>query len=154
LIQQCCWARSRRGALALTESGQRVLGGWTADFLKEGIHILSGDNHFDEFNRVNHIRGQSGRGKRYLTDPPERRYPILESVSQWPVGKWIQFEEAWRFLLASGNNFLLTSEAVTLYFEEQQYGHLGATEHILPRLYLRVFLMESLATLGIIDIAC
>jgi hypothetical protein len=59
---------------------------------------------------------------------------------------------AWRFLLASGNNFLLTPDAVTLYFEEQQYGHLGGDEHILPRIYLRDLLMESLATLGIIDI--
>jgi hypothetical protein len=74
---------------------------------------------------VNHIRGQSGRGKRYLTDPRERRYSILESISQWTVGNWIKFDEAWRFLLASGNNFLLSSEAVTLYFEEQQYGHLS-----------------------------
>jgi len=153
LIQQCGWARPRRGILALTENGQRVLQGWTPDIHKEGIDSLRDDNHFDEFNRVNHIRGQSGRGKRYLTDPAERRYSILESVSQWPIGCWIEFEEAWRFLLASGNNFLLTSDAVTLYFEEQQYGHLGGTEHLLPRLYLRVFLMESLATLGIIDIA-
>ncbi len=37
--------------------------------------------------------------------------------------------------------------------EELQYGHLGGHEDILPRVYLRVFLMESLATLGIIDIA-
>lgn len=153
LIQQCGWARLRRGILALTERGERALQGWTPEILEEGIGSLRDDTRFDEFNRVNHIRGQSGRGKRYLTDPWERRYSILESVSQWPVGKWIQFDEAWRFLLASGNNFLLTSEAVTLYFEEQQYGHLGATERILPRIYLRVFLMESLATLGIIDIA-
>jgi hypothetical protein len=153
LIQQCGWARPRRGILALTESGQRALQGGTPEILEEGINSLRDDTHFDEFNRVNHIRGQSGRGKRYLTDPPERRYPILESVSQWPIGRWVKFEEAWRFLLASGNNFLLTSEAVTLYFEEQQYGHLGATERILPRIYLRVFLMESLAPLGIIDIA-
>ncbi len=153
LIQQCGWARPRRGILALTESGQHALRCWTPEILQEAIDSLRDDTHFDEFNRVNHIRGQSGRGKRYLTDPGERRSSILESVSQWPVGKWIKFDEAWRFLLASGNNFLLTSEAVTLYFEEQQYGHLGATERILPRIYLRVFLMESLATLGIIDIA-
>jgi hypothetical protein len=153
LIQQCGWARPRRGILALTESGQRALQCWTPGILVEAIDSLRDDTRFDEFNRVNHIRGQSGRGKRYLTDPGERRSSILESVSQWPVGKWIEFDEAWRFLLASGNNFLLTSEAVTLYFEEQEYGHLGAAEGILPRIYLRVFLMESLATLGIIDIA-
>ncbi|MBN1567167.1 MAG: hypothetical protein JXA73_04945 [Acidobacteria bacterium] len=153
LVQQCGWARPRRGILALTESGHRTLRCSTPEILKEAIDSLRDDTHFDEFNRVNHIRGQSGRGKRYLTDPGERRSSILESVSNWPIGKWIKFDEAWRFLLASGNNFLLTSEAVTLYFEEQQYGHLGATERILPRIYLRVFLMESLATLGIIDIA-
>jgi hypothetical protein len=153
LIQQCGWAKPRRGILAFTESGQHALRDCTPEILVEGITRLRDDVRFDEFNRVNHIRGQSGRGKRYLTDPRERRSSILESVSQWPIGKWIQFNEAWRFLLASGNNFLLTREAVTLYFEEQQYGHLGATEGILPRIYLRVFLMESLATLGIIDIA-
>jgi hypothetical protein len=153
VIQQCGWAKPRRGNLALTESGQRLLQGWTPDVFKEGIDGLRNDNHFDELNRVNHIRGQSGRGKRHLTDPSERRYAILESISHWPVGRWIEFDEVWRFLLASGNNFLITSNAVTLYFEEQQYGHLGGQEQVLPRVYLRAFLMESLATLGIIDIA-
>jgi hypothetical protein len=153
VIQQCGWAKPRRGILVLTESGQRLLQGWTPEVFKEGIDCLCADNRFDEFNRVNHIRGQSGRGKRYLSDPSERRYRILESISRWPVGRWIEFGEAWRFLLASGNNFLLTSEAVTLYFEEQQYGHLGGQEHILPRIYMRAFLMESLATLGVINIA-
>jgi hypothetical protein len=153
VIQQCGWAKPRRGTLVLTESGQRLLQGWTPDSFKGGIDGLYDDNRFDEFNRVNHIRGQSGRGKRYLTDPSERRYAILESIAQWPVDRWIEFGEAWRFLLASGNSFLLTSNAVTLYFAEQQYGHLGGHEHVLPRVYLRVFLMETLATLGIIDIA-
>ncbi len=153
VIQQCGWAKPRRGTLVLTESGKRLLQGWTPGCFKEGIDGLCEDNHFDEFNRVNHIRGQSGRGKRYLTDPSGRRYAILESISQWPVDRWIEFGEAWRFLLASGNSFLLTSDAVTLYFAEQQYGHLGGDEHVLPRVYLRAFLMETLATLGIIDIA-
>ena len=153
VIQQCGWAKSRRGTLALTESGQRLLRGWTPDEFKEGIDGLYDDNQFDEFNRVNHIRGQSGRGKRCLTDPPERRQAILESMAQWPVNRWIEFGEAWRFLLASGNSYLVTSEAVTLFFEEQQYGHLGGQERVLSRVYLRVFLMETLATLGIIDIA-
>jgi hypothetical protein len=153
LIQQCKWARPRSGILSLTEKGKRALESWTPETLEEGFYGLRDDTRFDEFNRVNHIRGQSGRGRRYLSDPRERRRSILESVSQWPVGKWIGFDEAWRFLLASGNNFLLTSEAVTLYFEEQQYGHLGGSERILPRIYMRVFLMECLATLGIIDIA-
>ncbi len=152
VIQQCGWAKSRHGTLVLTKSGQRLLQEWMPEVFKEGIDSFRDDNYFDEFNRVNHIRGQSGRGKRYLTDPPERRYAILESITHWPVGRWIEFDEAWRFLLASGNNFLLTSEAVTLYFEEQQYGHLGGHEHILPRIYMRALLMESLATLGIIDI--
>jgi len=153
VIQQCGWAKPRRGALVLTESGQRLLQGWTPDGFREGIDGLHNDDHFDEFNRVNHIHGQSGRGKRYLTDLPERRYAILKSIAQWPVDRWIAFDEAWRFLLASGNSFLITTNAVTLFFAEQQYGHLGGQEHILPRVYLRVFLMETLATLGIIDIA-
>lgn len=153
VIQQCGCAKPRRGTLVLTESGQRLLQGWTPDGFKEGIDCLCDNNHFDEFNRVNHIRGQSGRGKRYLSEPSERRHAILKSIAQWPVNRWIEFGEVWRFLLASGNSFLLTSDAVTLYFAEQQYGHLGGHEHVLPRVYLRVFLMEILATLGIIDIA-
>lgn len=153
VIQQSGWAKPRRGTLALTQSGQNLLQTWTPDVFKECIAGLCDDDHFDEFSRVNHIRGQSGRGKRYLTDPSGRRSAILESISLWPVGRWIEFEEAWRFLLASGNGFLVTSEATTLYFEELQYGHLGGHEGVLPRVYLRVFMMESLATLGIIDIA-
>ncbi len=153
VIQQCGWAKPHRGLLVLTKSGQSLLQTWTPDTYKEGFWSICDDDHFDEFNRVNHIRGQSGRGKRYLTNPSERRSAILESISLWPVGRWIEFDEAWRFLLASGHGFLVTSEATTLYFEELQYGHLGGHENILPRVYLRAFLMESLATLGIVDIA-
>jgi len=137
----------------LSLAGRQLLPLRSPDGFREGIDGLYNDDHFDEFNRVNHIRGQSGRGKRYLSDPSERRHAILESIAQWPVNRWIEFGEAWRFLLASGNSFLVTSEAVTLYFAEQQYGHLGGHEHVLSRVYLRVFLMETLATLGIIDIA-
>ena len=40
-----------------------------------------------------------------------------------------------------------------MYFGELQYGHLGDAGDDIERQYLRAFLMESLATLGVVDIA-
>jgi hypothetical protein len=118
-----------------------------------GIEAFLWDDDFDELNRVNHIRGQSGGGKRYLTPPTDRRPEIAESVAQWPVNQWITFDEAVRYLLATGHQFAVTDADHTLYFGELQYGMLGGQGGQINRQYLRAFLFECLATLGLIDVA-
>jgi hypothetical protein len=153
LVQQCAWTKARGGRLVLTTEGQALLASMSPAGFRAGVDHFIVDERFDELNRVNHIRGQSGRGKRYLTSPGERRLAIWESMPEWPMNRWVDFDEAVRFLLAGGHRFRVTEESSTLYFSELQYGHLGGQGGEISRQYMRAFLFESLATLGLVDVA-
>lgn len=153
LIQQCKWAKPRAGTLVLTEAGKEMLNGLDVSRYKIGVEDFLNNDDFDEFNRIEHIRGQSGRARRYMTSPSERKIPIVDSICLWPVNQWLSLEEASRFAFASGNDFVVTEEPYDLYFSEHQYGHFGDIKGELERQYLRALLMESLATLGLVDIA-
>jgi hypothetical protein len=153
LVQQCEWAKAKSGRLALTSDGQKLLASMEVSEFAAGVEAFLWDDEFDELNRINHIRGQTGGGKRYLTSPADRRPEITESVAQWPVNQWIAFDQAACFLLATGHRFEVTTADHTLYFGELQYGLLGGHGGQINRQYLRAFLFESLATLGLIDIA-
>ncbi len=153
LVQQCGWAKAKGGRLGLTAEGQTMLASMEISRFQEGIDRFLSDNEFDEFNRINHIRGQSGRGGRYLTFPGERRSSICDSIVAWPVNRWISFDEAFRILHATGRRFDVTEADHTLYFGELQYGMLGGRGQAINRQYLRAFLFESLATLALIDVA-
>lgn len=152
LIQQCEWAKPRAGILVLTDSGKILLNGPDIALYKGGVEAFLSNDDFDEFNRIEHIRGQSGRAKRYMTSPSERKIPIIDSIFEWPANQWLSMEEAYRFAFASGNDFTVTEQPLHLYFSEYQYGHFGDIKGELERQYLRALLMESLATLGLVDI--
>lgn len=153
LVQQCGWAKVRGGRLSLTASGQKLLGSFDMAEFARGVGEFLSDDNFDEFNRINHIRGQSGRGRRHLTPPSERRFAICESMHGWPLAQWVGFDEAARHTQASGHDFEVTEADHTLYFGELQYGMLGGQGPKLNHQYMRAFLFESLATLGLIDFA-
>ena len=157
VVQQCGWCKPAGSKLTLTRKGRTMLSDSGADALKEGISRLLNDDSFDELNRINHIRGQTGKGKRSLTKPSERKFSIADSMSEWPVDEWIDFDEAFRFINASGNRFEVSGNEWNLYFCEKQYGSLGyhykGQRQHLERQYMRAFLMEPFTTLGIIDIA-
>ena len=153
LIQQCEWAKPRAGTLVLTECGKKMLNGPDVSRYKDGVEAYLNNDDFDELNRIEHIRGQSGNAKRYMTPPSERKIPIVDSIFEWPVNQWVSLEEANRFVFASGNDFVVTEQPINLYFCEFQYGHFGDIGGELEKQYLRALLMESLATLGLVDIA-
>lgn len=88
-MQQCGWAKAKSGRLVLTGRGQAVLVSWDPSEFAAGVKAFLLNNDFDELNRINHIRGQSGGGKRYLTPPGERRDKISAAIGQWPVNKWV-----------------------------------------------------------------
>jgi len=153
LVQQLGWARCRKGELVLSTVGKAALDGSLAEALARAVDNFLNDEDFDELNRINHIRGQTGKGKRYLTSVAERKLPIAEAVAQWPVGEWIPLDVAYRYLVAIGNGFDVSENLMTLYLGEAQYGYLSGQKGGVNRQYLRAFLMESLATLGLVDIA-
>ncbi len=153
LVQQCGWAKARGSALVLTKAGKDLLSGASPAAFREGFQRFVVDDRFDELNRINHIRGQTGKAKRYMTPPSLRRDAICESMGDWPLGQWIAVDEAFRFLAASGRELDVTDAPYYLYFAELQYGSLAGAGDDIERQYLRACLMESLATLGIVDIA-
>lgn len=153
LVQQCGWAKVRGGRLSLTASGHRLLGSIDVAEFVLGVGEFLADDKFDEFNRINYIRGQSGGGRRHLTPPSERRFAICESMHGWPLDKWVGFDEAARYTQASGHGFEVTEADHTLYFGELQYGSLSGQGPEIGRQYMRAFLFESLTTLGLIDVA-
>lgn len=156
LAQQCGWCKASGERLAPTKLGARLLdAGPRPEDLRQGLEKLLQDNDFDEFNRINHIRGQGGKGARALSRPAERRRAIWASMRVWPEGKWLKFDEAFRLVFATGHGFKVSSDTWRLYISDAQYGSLGydyVTDD-LERQYLRALLMETLATLGVAEIA-
>ncbi len=153
LVQQCGWAKVKGGRLSLTASGQKLMGSFDVADFAGGIAEFLADDEFDELNRIPYIRGQSGRGGRHLTPPSERREAICQSMRGWPLDKWVDFDEAARYTQASGHGFEVSEADHYLYFSEMQYGSLSSQGPKIDRQYVRAFLFESLATLGLIDVA-
>lgn len=126
LVQQCGWCKAAGERLALTKTGARLLDASPRpEDLRQGLERLLNDNGFDEFGRINHIRGQGGKGARGLSRPAERRRVIAVSLRDWPVGQWVSFTEAFRLVFAAGSGFRVSSDPWRLYISEAQYGSLG-----------------------------
>lgn len=154
LVQACGWCRAKGGRLEPTRAGVRMLSGGPEEFRK-GVMRFIKDSSFDELRRINHIRGQTGKAQRSMVAVSSRRATIVEAMGEWPVGRWIRLEDAYRFQLASGNLFSVTRSEWDLYFSEKHYGSLGnsGAEGSLERQYMRAFLFESMGTLGLVDVA-
>jgi len=154
LVQACGWCRAKGGRLEPTRAGVRMLSGGPEEF-REGVRRFFKDSSFDELRRINHIRGQAGNAKRNMVAVGSRRAALVEAMGEWPVGRWVRPEDAYRFQLASGNLFSVTRSEWDLYFSEKHYGSLenAGAEGSLERQYMRVFLFESMGTLGLVDVA-
>ncbi len=153
LVQQCGWCRPYGSTLTVTAAGRAMLARPTPAAFREGVLRFLRNDDFDELNRINNIRGQGGRGARDLTRPSLRRAAAWNSMQQWPAGSWAVLNDAFHFIFASGNVFITSSDTMTLYIQDPQYGYLGDAGDELERQYIRSFFMESLATLGLIDVA-
>ena len=110
---------------------------------------------YDEFNRINDIKGQSV--KKHMTAKPPRREAILDSLGDCPVGRWIDVDVFSNFLQASGSEFEISHDQGKLYLCESGYGSLGYSNcggwEILQFRYILVLFFEYAATLGLLDIA-
>ncbi|AQQ71881.1 hypothetical protein SMSP2_02260 [Limihaloglobus sulfuriphilus] len=156
ILQQCGWCKVNGNKLDFTRTGKKLLSGITPSDLKTGFLRYLRNDSFDEMNRINNIRGQTGKGKREMTRVSDRKVVFCNSMEHWPVNKWIGFNDACRFAMASGKMFdLCHSDPWNLYFCDKNYGSLGynGIGEGLERQFLRVFLFESLATLGLVDVA-
>ncbi len=143
--------------LVLTKAGVKALQESPAKGLQTAWKRWLKTKIFDEFRRIDPIKGQTGKGASGMTDVPWRRDAIASVLAECPVGKWIMFHDFSRYLVATGHRFDVTEEPYYLYVGEPGYGNLselgGYSWTILEERYMRCFLFEYAATLGIIDVA-
>jgi len=154
LVQQCKWAHARDGKLVLTKAGRELLDDFTPKKYADGIEKMLLDSGFDEMHRSMQIKGLRGkRAKRSMVAASVRRFYIAESLKAFPVGKWVKFEDAFDYIVASGHSFRVVANSEVLYIEDAHYGTLYGQEQNLAKVYFRIFVAEPLATLGIVDLA-
>lgn len=152
LVQQCGWAKPHGGALKLTADGQAMLRGFSPEAFRSGVMKFLGDGEFDELHRVNHIRGQSGKAGRWIRDPGLRKAALHEAMEALPIGSWLSYEEARRIIATSGKEWdVMKEDAGVLYFAELRYGAIHDMDGLNSQ-FLRALLLESFATLGLLDV--
>ncbi len=143
--------------LVLTKAGQQALQSPPAKSIQTAWKRWLKTTTFDEFRRIDAIKGQTGKGGRGMTAVAGRRAAIVASLKACPVNQWISFAAFSRYVLASGNRFEVTRDVEGLYISESGYGSLhysGSSDWaILQERYMRCLLFEYAATLGIIDVA-
>ncbi|MBI1851959.1 MAG: hypothetical protein HYR85_16600, partial [Planctomycetes bacterium] len=157
LVQQAGLAKSSGGRLALTRAGLQALSAEPAEVIRSIWARWISSKLLDELSRVDTIKGQTGKGKRGLTDPVDRRIAIENGLRECPAHRWIAVDEFFRYLRAADNDFEVTRDPWRLYFSEPRYDSLGyAGFHdwkILQARYALCFLFEYAATLGLLDVA-
>jgi hypothetical protein len=154
LLQAGKLAQVRGTRLELTKAGRAALAAPPHEVLRGLWERWVGSELLDELRRINVIRGQTGNGARYLTDPAGRRQIIAAGLRECPPGGWVGIDEFAQHLRAAGSRLEISSNPWTLYIAEQQYGSLAYDNgDVLESRYLLCLLMEYAATLGIIDVA-
>ena len=157
LVQSAGLAKPSGTKLELTPKGRKALTQPAHQVLKTVWQRWLKSKLLDEFNRVNRIRGQTGKGKRTMTAVAPRRQAIVEALQASPVNQWLAFDEFSRFMQAANHTFEVNRDLWNLYIEEQHYGSLGYEGFgdwpIVQGRYLMAFLFEYAATLGLIDVA-
>ncbi len=157
LLQAANLAQLAGTKLQLTPAGKKALTAPPPETLRRIWQRWLKTRVLDEMSRVNAIRGQTGKGKRYLTAVAGRREQIVSALSASTPERWVAFTEFSRFVRAGGYTFEISRDLWTLYINSPGYGNLGYAGygewHILQGRYLLAFLFEYAATLGLLDVA-
>ena len=157
ILQSAGLANSEGTKLKVTNAGTKALRSSPHTVLKRAWNRWLKNTILDEFNRINTICGQRGKGKRSMSSAAGRRAFIAEALRLCPQNKWILFDEFSRFIRASGKTFQVTRDPWSLYIGDPNYGSLGwegfGEWNILEERYILAFLFEYAATMGIIDVA-
>jgi hypothetical protein len=144
------------GRLQLSPGGVRALATPPAQVLRGLWQKWLKSTLFDEFSRVEAIKGQNAKG-RVMTAVAPRRAAIEATLQACPVGQWIAVDDFSRFMRATDRVFAVTHDAWKLYLCDRQYGSLGHAGsggwNILQDRYIHAFLFEYAATLGLVDVA-
>jgi hypothetical protein len=157
LLLQAAGLVQRNGSkLALSAAGRKALASSQASVLSAIWSKWLKSSLFDEFSRIDVIKGQKSKG-RVMTALAPRRTAITEILRLCPIGAWINVDDISRFMQATGRTFDVTHDPWKLYIIDQQYGALGHNGYhgwdILQLRYLLCFLFEYAAALGVVDVA-
>jgi len=113
------------------------------------------NSKYDEFNRVEEIKGQNRKG--HMSAKPPRRKSILEALSGCSVGQWVDIQTFSKYMLGAGYDFVVSMEEYKLYLCDPEYGHLGYSGYggwdTVEYRYILAFMFEYAATLGLVDVA-
>jgi len=157
IIQSAGFAEIAGSKLQLTPSGKKALKNAPEKAIRAGWKKWLKTTILDEFNRIERIKGQTGKGKRTMTAPSKRRAMIAKALTAVPANQWITFDEFSRFMQAANYTFEINRDLWNLYIESPGYGALGHHRfgewHVLQARYLMVFLLEYASTLGLLDVA-
>ncbi len=159
-IKAFCWVQVLRASSWIKEShGQLNVNLKTAtlqqknsDAMKQLFWDWQQNSQFDEFSRINEVKGQKGKGQRYFTTPDSRREACTETLKACPVGEWVSFTDFLRLMAAKGHYYLVTEEPSFLYIGDAHYGRIY-DEESLSNVHTRCLIMEYFVTLGLVDIA-
>ncbi len=156
LLQVGSMAELSGKKLVLTKAGLKALQEPPAKTLQILWKRWLKNTTFDEFRRIDEIKGQTGKGSRGMTAVAGRREVIATALSECSIGKWIQFTEFSKYMLATGHLFEVSRAPHELYICELGYGNLGYlggySWNVLQERYMRCLLFEYAATLGLIDV--
>lgn len=155
LLQSAGYLDSGKSRSKLTPAGIKALTKPSAQIIRDLWKSWLTTKTFDEFNRIEVIKGQTSKG--HMTAKPPRRQAVVDALSECPPGEWIDLRQFSSFMLAEGFDFEITQDPWKLYLFDQQYGSFGYDGYggwdVLQLRYLQVFLFEYAATLGLVDIA-
>jgi hypothetical protein len=156
LLQGAGLAQLNGGKLGLSPAGVKAMSAAPADVLRGIWRKWVKSSLFDEFSRIDEVKGQKGKG-RLMSAPAPRRAVIAQVLQRCPVGAWVNTDELSRFMLAEGCEFEVCHDTGRLYFSDPNYGSLEyGGDHIWDLLqfrYLLCLLFEYCATLGMVDVA-
>ena len=141
--------------LELTAKGKRV----SQSSIEETIRLLyqrwRDKGMIDEFNRINIIKGQTGKGQRLLP-VITRRITIEHALKKCPENEWISVDDFFRYLQAECFDIRVIFDHWKLYISDSRYGCLAYSScsfEVIQGRYILAYLFEYLATLGMIDVA-
>ncbi len=141
--------------LELTTKGKKV----SQTPIEETIRLLyqrwRDKGMLDEFNRINVIKGQAGKGQR-LFPVINRRITIESALKRCPENEWISVDDFFRFLQAESFDIRVIFDRWRLYISDSRYGCLEYSPcpfEVIQGRYILVYLFEYLATLGMVDVA-
>ncbi|MCB0156270.1 MAG: hypothetical protein KDF65_15855 [Anaerolineae bacterium] len=157
ILQSAGLAKLSGTKLELTSAGQKALRNPPEQAIQTAWQKWLKSKLLDEFNRIDAIKGQTGKGKRQLTAVSGRRTTIAAALAECQVNHWLAFDEFSRYMRAAGHTFEVARDFWNFYIADPHYGSLGYSGyndwHIVQARYLLAFLFEYAATLGLIDVA-